>query len=122
MASAVGKSNRYASVMPTHLKRFNEPGHVHFWTISCHRRLGFFHHDGIKQIVVEALRLLQEKFRVCLVGYVVMPEHVHALLYPQKRECDRPTDISRLLNSFKQRVGYYGKAWLREYWRSHGRL
>ena len=38
--------------MPAHVRRFNEPGHVHFWTISCYRRLGFFHHQGMTPIVV----------------------------------------------------------------------
>ncbi len=54
--------------MPAHLRRFNEPGHVHFWTISCYRRLGFFHHDDMKTIVVAALKRLQGKFGICLVG------------------------------------------------------
>lgn len=108
--------------MPSHLRRINEPGHIHFWTISCHRRLGFFHHDAMKRIVVDGLRLLREKFGMCLVGYVVMPDHVHVLLYPHARGCDEPIDISRLLREFKQYVGFHGKVWLREYWRIHGGL
>ena len=48
--------------MPGHLRRFTEPGHVHFWTISCYRRLGFFHHDGMKRVVIDALRQRQAKF------------------------------------------------------------
>ena len=108
--------------MPAHLRRFNEPGHVHFWTISCHRRLGFFHQDGMKQVVLDGLKVLRERFNVCLIGYVVMPEHVHVLLYPHARACDKPVDVSRLLNAFKQHCGFHGKAWLRDYWRKHGRL
>ncbi len=108
--------------MPAHLRRINEPGHVHFWTISCHRRLGFFQHDGMEQIVVDALELLQRKLGVCLVGYVIMPEHVHVLLYPHARGCDEPIGISTLLGAFKQHVGFHGKEWLRGYWRAHGQL
>ena len=108
--------------MPAHLRRINEPGHIHFWTISCHRRLAFFHHDGMKRIVITALRRLRGKFKICLVGYVVMPDHVHVLLYPHARQCDTPTTISTLLNAFKQEVGFHGKAWLREYWRAHRQL
>ena len=51
-----------------------------------------------------------------------MPEHVHVLLYPHARACEQPIDVSKLLNAFKQHVGFYGKAWLREYWRAKGRL
>ncbi len=105
--------------MPSRLQRYDQPGHVHFWTISCYQRLGFFHKDGMKQVVVGGLCLLQRKFGVCLVGYVVMPEHVHLLLYPHSRACDEPIPVSRLLNTFKQHVGYHGKAWLRDYWRTH---
>ncbi len=108
--------------MPSHLRRYDEPGYIHFWTISCYRRLGFFHSDDMKQIVIDGLRLLQLKFKVCLVGYVVMPEHVHVLLYPHGRGCAEPVGTSQLLNAFKQHVGYHGKACLRQYWRRHGRL
>lgn len=108
--------------MPGNLRRHDEPGHIHFWTISCFRRLGFFHVDGMKDVVIAALRLLQTKFEVCLIGYVVMPEHVHVLLLPHARGSMEPLPISKLLNTFKQHVGYHGKAWLRDYWREHGRL
>ena len=37
--------------MPSQLRRHDEPGHTHFWTISCYRRLQFFHDDGMKQVV-----------------------------------------------------------------------
>ena len=36
--------------MPSHLRRYDEPGHTHFWTISCYRRLQFFHDDGMKRV------------------------------------------------------------------------
>ena len=62
--------------MPTHLGRYDQPGDSHFWTIFCRRRLTFFHDDGLKRIVAEGLRLLQQRFGVCLIGYVIMPEHV----------------------------------------------
>jgi len=68
--------------MPSRLHRYDVPGHVHFWTVSCFRRLTFFWHDAMKTVVIEALRSLQEQFGVCLVGYVVMPEHVHFIVYP----------------------------------------
>ena len=108
--------------MPSRLRRHDEQGHIHFWTISCSRRLGFFFHDAMKGIVCDGLALLQTKFRVCLIGYVVMPEHIHVLLYPHPQGSDEPLPISKLLNAFKQHVGFHGKRWLREYWREHSRL
>ncbi|MCH7721580.1 MAG: transposase [Planctomycetes bacterium] len=108
--------------MPTGLERHDEAGHTHFWTISCYRRLGFFFDDGVKQVVVDGLRRLQSEFEICLIGYVVMPDHVHVLLYPHPRACEQPVPVSQLLNGFKQYVGYHGKQRLRDYWREHHRL
>jgi putative transposase len=108
--------------MPGRLRRHDEPGHIHFWTLSCFRRLGFFHTDPMKQVVIDGLRLLQTKFRICLIGYVVMPEHVHVLFLPHTRGSLDPLPISRLLNAFKQHAGFYGKRMLREYWRTHNQL
>jgi len=62
--------------MPAHLRRYDEPGDAHFWTISCRRRLTFFHDDAMKRIVTDGLRVIQRRFGVCLIGYVIMPEHV----------------------------------------------
>ncbi len=108
--------------MPSHLRRYDEPGDIHFWTISCYRRLGFFHHDATKQVVIEALDMLRRKFRVCLVGYVVMPDHVRFRVYPHSRGSREPLPISSLLHAFKKHVGYYAKEKLREVWRTHGKL
>ncbi len=80
--------------MPTHLRRYDEPGDSHFLTISCRRRLTFFHDDGLKQIVAEGLRVLQERFGVCLIGYTIMPEHVHLIVYPHARGGDQPIPVT----------------------------
>ncbi len=80
--------------MPAHLRKYDEPGDTHFWTISCRRRLTFFHDDGMKRIVVDGLRVLQQRLSVCLVGYVIMPDHVHVIVYPHARENDTPIPVS----------------------------
>ncbi len=108
--------------MPLYLKRHNQPGHTHFWTISCYRRLTFFWHDDMKRVVIDAFRHLQGDFGVCLVGYVIMPDHVHALIYPHAPGSDDPVPVSTLLHTFKQRVGFYGKQALRHYWEENGGL
>ena len=57
--------------MPTRLRRYDEPGDSDFWTISCRRRLTFFHDHTPKRIVAEGLGVLQQRFGVCLIGYVI---------------------------------------------------
>jgi putative transposase len=108
--------------MPTRLKRYDLPGHTHFLTFSCYRRLTFFWHDAVKQIAIEGLRLLQSKFTVCLVGYVIMPEHMHIIVYPHARGCHEPVPISRLLHSFKRYVGQHGKQCLAKLRADRGKL
>ncbi|MCB9853238.1 MAG: transposase [Phycisphaerales bacterium] len=108
--------------MPTRLRRYDEPGHIHFWTISCYRRLAFFWEDSMKQVVVESLHELQTRRGICLIAYVVMPEHVHIILYPHAKGSDVPIPISKLLHAFKRRVGEHGMNRLRTLWRMHGRL
>lgn len=108
--------------MPSHLKRYDEAGHIHFWTISTFRRLQFFHDDRLKHIVIEALQLLRDKHGVCLIGYVVMLEHVHWLILPQRRGDPDPIPFETLLNNFKQYVGFHAKVRLREIWKERGEL
>lgn len=108
--------------MAHNLKRHNETGHIHFWTLSAYRRLGFFHHDRIKQIIIDSLVAMRSKHGICLIGYVIMPEHVHVLVFPQQQGQHDPIPISTLLADFKKHVGFYAKAELREIWKQHGQL
>ena len=95
--------------MPTRLHRYDIPGHTHFLTFSTYRRLTFFWHDSIKQIAIDGLRLLRSKFQICLVGYVIMPDHMHLLVYPHPRGEIVAIPISILLHALKKHVGYEGK-------------
>ena len=108
--------------MPTHLRRYDQAGDSHFWTIFCRRRLTFFHDDALKRIVADGLRVLQKRFGVCLIGYVIMPEHVHVIVYPHPRGHDDPIPVSKLLYALKKHVGFHGKQRLRKVWRVQGGL
>ena len=80
------------------------------------------HDDGRKQVVVEGLRVLRQRFDVCLVGYVIVPEHTHVIVYPHPRGDDEPIPVSKLLHAFKKHVGFHGKQRLRDVWRLQGKL
>jgi putative transposase len=108
--------------MPSRLRRHDEFGHIHFLTISCHRRLQFFRYDGVKLAFVEALRGVRAKHAIRWLGYVIMPEHVHALVLPQARGSDRITPISVVLHDLKQQAAHAGKEALRAVWRRQSSL
>jgi len=62
--------------------RWEVPASVRFLTFSCFRRLPLLHHDGIKTVFVERLTEVCRAEQVRLLAWVVMPEHVHLLVYP----------------------------------------
>ncbi len=59
----------------------------------------------------------RDKLGIRWVGYVVMPEHVHLLLFPMLIGVDEPVGVSTVLQHLKQYVGRYGKQALRSIWR-----
>ncbi len=54
--------------------------HLHFITFSCYRRLLLLRTAGARDIFVTELGKLRDETGFHLIGYVVMPEHVHLLL------------------------------------------
>jgi putative transposase len=85
--------------MPKNLKRYYGEGHLHFITFSCYRRLPLLGTARARNLFVHALRKIRERCRFLLVGYVVMPNHVHMLI-------SEPTKgtPSTMLKVLKQRV------------------
>ena len=71
--------------MPVELKRIYGKGHLHFITFSCYRRLPLLKTARIRDIFVKELAKIRDEMGFRLVGYVVMPEHVHLLISEPKR-------------------------------------
>ncbi len=55
-------------------------GHLHFITCSCYRRLPFFASGRRRDVFLKTLREVRDRYDFALLGYVVMPEHVHLLI------------------------------------------
>lgn len=66
--------------MPAGLKRIYGRGHLHFLTFSCYRQLPLLKSTRARDIVVQELGKVRREFGFRLIGYVVMPEHVHLLI------------------------------------------
>jgi len=71
--------------MPAGLKRYYGKGHLHFITFSCYRRLPLLKTARARDIFVQELGRVRDETEFDLVGYVVMPEHVHLLMSEPKR-------------------------------------
>ena len=102
--------------MPGKLRRYDEYGHIHFLTISCYRRLRFFDHECVKHVFIDAMARTREKLGIRWIGYVVMPEHMHLLVYPLSAGAEEPVPISTILQQLKQDVGRRGKEAMRGVW------
>jgi len=64
------------------VKRYDIPGHAHFITFSCYRRLPLLSNDVWRSWLCQSVRAACEERRVALWAYVFMPEHIHLLARP----------------------------------------
>ncbi len=85
--------------MPKRLQRIYGFGHLHFLTFSCYRRLPLLGSARARHVFVRALGEVRREYHFKLVGYVVMPEHVHLLISEPRR--GNPSIVLKML---KQRV------------------
>ncbi len=85
--------------MPKKLKRYYGRGDLHFLTFSCYRRLPLLRTIRARNVFVRALGKIRERHKFLLVGYVVMPEHVHLLISEPPR-----VTPSVVLKALKQSV------------------
>ena len=74
-------------------------GHLHFITFSCYRRVPFLRSVRAKNVFVQILDEVRDRYGFSLVGYVVMPEHVHLLIGEPAK--GTPSTVVQVL---KQRV------------------
>ena len=70
--------------MPAGLKRYYGKGHLHFITFSCYQRLPLLKEVRARDIFVQELGKVRDEMGFRLIGYVVMPEHVHLLMSEPK--------------------------------------
>jgi putative transposase len=85
--------------MPKGLERRYGQHHLHFITCSCYRRLPLLRSQQAKNVFARTLAEVREVYGFALVGYVVMPEHIHLLI--GEPACGTPSTVMQVL---KQRV------------------
>ena len=78
------------------MRRRNVPGTARFLTFSCYRRLRLFDNDRIKDRFVERMGTAIERHELAMLAWVVMPEHVHLIVYSEE---NRP--LGAFLQSLK---------------------
>jgi putative transposase len=85
--------------VPRGLKRYYGSNDLHFITFSCYRRRQFLAKPSRRDMFLRALEKIASDYQLTIVGYVVMPEHVHLLVSEPERE-----NLSTVIKALKQSV------------------
>lgn len=85
--------------MKNKLKRYYGSKDLHFITFSCYERRPFLQSQRAKNLFVKILAEVRERYPFLLVGYALMPEHVHLLISEPAKGTP-----SKVLQILKQRV------------------
>jgi putative transposase len=86
--------------------------HLHFITCSCYGRLPFLGSAPARDLFLRILSEVRDRRRFALVGYTVMPEHIHLLI--GEPEIGTPSTAMQVL---KQRVSKsLGRGAQRRFW------
>src|SRR5437879_13640000 len=89
------------------LYKSNEPNTFHYVTLVTHRRAPVFQSDVACQLFVDVLSETRERYPYKLVGYVLMPDHVHAII---NNRCGTISDwLRRIRGNSARKI----LAWLR---------
>ncbi len=96
------------SALRKRCKRYDIPFDAHCLTFSCFRRLPLFSRERSCRWMLDALEIGRRQKLYDLWAYVLMPEHVHLVVWPH-----RDMRVSRILNTVKQSVSKRALLWLK---------
>jgi putative transposase len=85
--------------MPKNLKRLTGYGDLHFITFCCYQRRLLLGTVRARNLTVNILSEVRSRYGFALVGYVIMPQHVHLLISESGR-----VSPARIIQVFKQRL------------------
>ncbi len=64
------------------LKHFDHDGRARFVTFGVHRRIPALTDDTFRRFVIRCIDYIRNDYELRLIGYVIMPEHIHLVLIP----------------------------------------
>jgi len=91
-------------------RAFNVPGHAHYLTFSCSHGLPLLNRDRTRLWLLETMDRARTSHQVDLYAYVIMPEHAHLLVRPQRDKYD----ISGFLYAVKRPLSFKAKRFLQQ--------
>jgi putative transposase len=93
----------YIVPMPTNLHRYYGAGYSHFITTSCYQRRPLLGTRRSRDLFLEVMEQIRQRHQFVVVGYVVMPEHVH-LLFTEPERGNPSLALAALKQNFARRL------------------
>lgn len=91
---------RKQRILYKNLPKFDDNSYAHFVTTRTHENRPYFRNDEYTDILLEEVRFYSEEYGFDVLGWVIMPEHLHLLLWWDKEE--KPgLSISKIMQSIK---------------------
>ena len=81
------------------LVRYQQAGDLHFITFSCSERRPFLGTPAARNVFERSLETMRVRYQFFVLGYVVMPEHVHLLVSEPEK-----TSLSKAIQALKLSV------------------
>jgi putative transposase len=89
--------------MRNNLHRYYGAGDLHFITCSCYHREPLLGTPRRRDLFLSVLEQVRQRYEFVVVGYVVMPEHIHLLISEPQRK--NPSTVMQALKlGFARRV------------------
>ena len=87
-------------ILHRHLPKFNDDSYAHFVTTRTYENSPYFRNVEFSHILLEEIRFYSEEYDFDILGYVIMPDHVHLLLWWDK-EKKPELNVSKVMQGIK---------------------
>jgi REP-associated tyrosine transposase len=101
--------------MPWSLKRYQHTGDLHFLTFSCYKRRPLLGTPTARNRFEQSLEVTRRCYKLSILGYVIMPEHVH-LLATEPQDEPLATAIQAVKQSVSRLLGSGEPFWQPRYY------
>src|SRR5208337_3013964 len=92
----LGRTAKF-KIVPSGLKRYYGADHLHFVNCSCYHRQRWLGSPRRRDLFLQVLEQVRQRYDFVVVGYVVMPEHIHLLISEPAKG-----NPSRVMQALKQ--------------------
>ena len=92
-------------------RNYNEPGHAHELTFSCYQRIPLLSRERCYRWLADSINAARIALDFSVWAYVFMPDHVHVVIYPRRRDYK----IEEIRSRIKQPIARRAMAYLRKH-------